>query len=304
MSPLPPAPYAVVLNAGAGRGLAGREWPRLARELRRRSLRYDLIRAPSGEEALAEVQALAPGVTVLAVGGDGTLGALLPALVGTGRPFAPIPLGSGNDFAGLLGLKSGDFMSALGRLERPLRAIDAIEVEVLEGDHAGLRRWLLNGLGTGLDAQVTQAYLKAPARLPGFWRYAWGAAASLRGLRLAELQVRIDGETLYQGPSALAAVMNGTRYGGGFQISPRSDVRDGLLNAVCSGRLNRFQIARLMVQVLRGKHLGQPGVHHGTGQEIELRWDRPTALHLDGDLYGQVRALRARVAPGAVLIRT
>lgn len=302
IAPVARLPFAVVLNAQAGNGLAGREWPRLRGELAARGLPFALLDTHSGEEALAHVQALPPGQPVLAVGGDGTVGALLPALVGTERPLALLPLGSGNDFAGMLGLKAGDFVEALGRLKYQPRQVDAIAVDVLDGDHAGLHKLLLNGLGLGIDAQVTHAYLRAPRGWPGFWRYAWGAVTSLGDLRLAGLRLTVDGRTLYQGPSVLAAVMNSTRYGGGFHISPQSDARDGLLNAVCSGPLSRLQLADLMLRVLPGKHLGHPLVHHTQGRDIELLWDTPMFLHLDGDLYGQARHLRARVLPGAVTL--
>ena len=295
-------PFAVVLNAQAGRGLAGREWPRLRGELEARGLAYELITAGSGPEALARVQALPPAQPVMAAGGDGTVGALLPALVGTGRPLALVPLGSGNDFAGMLGLRPGQFAEALGRLSYQPRQVDALEAEVLRGDHAGLNKLLLNGLGTGMDAQVTRAYERAPQRLPGFWRYAWGAAASVLRPHNAGLTVTVDGQTLYRGRSALAAVMNGTRYGGGFHISPRSDARDGRLNAVCSGPLSRPRLAELMLKVLPGKHLGHPLVYSGAGRHIELLWDAPMFLHLDGDLYGQAEQVRARVLPGAVTL--
>ncbi|SEI73651.1 Diacylglycerol kinase family enzyme [Deinococcus reticulitermitis] len=292
--------FTVVLNAQAGRGLAGREWPRLEAELRARVIDFEVIRAASGEEALARVQALAPERAVLTVGGDGTVGALLPALVGTGRPVALVPLGSGNDFAGMLGLRAGDFAEALDRLSYAPRQIDAMQVEIVRGDHAGLRRLLLNGLGTGFDAQVTHAYLRAPGALPGFWRYAWGALGSVRDLRLAGLRMVADGAVIYEGPSCLAAVMNGTRYGGGFRISPASDARDGLLNAVCSGPLSRMQLLGLMARVLRGTHLGHPRVHAGAGQRVELHWSAPVHLHLDGDLWGRAQEVRAEVLPGAV----
>ena len=302
ISPAARLPFAAVLNAQAGNGLAGREWPRLRGELLARGLPFELLDTQSAEEALARVAALPPEQPVLAVGGDGTVAALLPALVGTGRPLALLPLGSGNDFAGMLGLKAGNFAEALGRLKYQPRRVDALAVDILEGDHAGLHKLLLNGLGLGMDAQVTHAYRRAPRQWPGFWRYAWGAAVSVGDLRLAELRVEVDGRMLYQGSSALVAVMNGTRYGGGFHISPQSDARDGLLDAVCSGPLSRLQLVELMARVLPGRHLGHPLVHHGQGREIELLWDAPMFLHLDGDLYGQARHLRARVLPGAVTL--
>jgi diacylglycerol kinase (ATP) len=107
---------------------------------------------------------------------------------------------------------------------------------------------------------------------------------------------------VYSGPSCLAAVMNGTRYGGGFLISPESDAHDGKLNALASGPVTRPQLLGLMGRVLRGTHLGQPRVYHTTGQTVTIRWAAPTHLHLDGDLAGEVSEIQVRVLAGAVTL--
>lgn len=294
--------FALVLNPTAGRGLAGRTWPRLEAELRARRLEFELISETGGAPALARVQALSPEVAVLAVGGDGTVGALLPAVVGSGRPLGLVPLGTGNDFAGALGLRAGDLAGALDRLAAPPRRVDALRATVLEGDGAGTSRLLLNGLGMGFDAQVAALTGHAPARLPGFGRYLWAALTALGGLTLTPVTVEVDGRTLYRGPSALAAVMNSTRYGGGFRISPASDPGDGRLDALASGPVGRAALLALMARVLRGRHLGHPQVHHAAGCAAAITWARPTPLHLDGDLAGQVTRVRVEVLPGAVAL--
>lgn len=279
-----------------------REWPRLEAALLVRGLKFDLIQADTGAEALRRVQALPATVPVVAVGGDGTVSALLPAVVGTDRPLAIVPLGTGNDFAGMIGLRPGQFQDAAGLLDVLPRQVDALEVTVTEGERTGKRTVLLNGLGMGFDAQVTLNMARAPARLPGLARYGWAALVTLRELKMATVSVVVDGREFYHGRSALVAVMNGTRYGGGFQISPRSDVQDGEANVLASGPLIPPRLLLLMVSVLRGRHLGQEGVHHASGRWITVRWDEPTPLHLDGDLHGLVREVQVRVLPGAVTL--
>lgn len=292
--------FAVVLNSLAGRGLASRDWPQLEGELRARGIGYELLSAGSGPEALARVQTLPPEMPVMAVGGDGTVGALLPAFVGTGRPLAIMPLGSGNDYAGMLGLKPEAFDEALSRLRFKPRLVDALQVSIVDGDAAGTTRVLLNGMGMGFDAQVNDAMLRAPKQLSGFGRYAWGAAMTVRDLKLVDLDVVVDGEPLYHGPSCLCAVMNGTRYGGGFLISPASDARDGKLNVLCSGPVNRTELVALMLKVLGGKHLNDPKVHHRPGTRVVVRWAQPVHLHLDGDAYGKASEVHAQILPGAI----
>lgn len=291
---------AVVLNPNAGGGLALRSWPRLQRELTARHLSHELIREDSGDAALARLRALPPGTAVMAVGGDGTVGALLPALVGTGRALAIVPLGTGNDFAGLLGLQPGAFAEALDRLNYQPRAVDALRVTVVQGDEAGQSFVLLNGLGMGFDSDVTANMARAPARLRGFARYAWSAVATIRELHLTGVTITADDQLLYAGPSGIVAVMNGTRYGGGFRISPDSDVRDGQVNVVAGGDMNRRQLTDMMLRVLPGRHLNHPRVHTRAARTVQVRWDAPVRVHLDGDLHGHVTELHVETLPGAV----
>ena len=291
------APLAVVLNPSAGRGQALRAWPRLERELHARRYDFSVIMSTSADDALQQVRKLPTAHTVVAVGGDGTVRALLPAVLHSGRALAIVPLGSGNDFAGMLGLRNADFRKALGRLERPPQRVDALWV-----DAGGGRELILNGLGMGFDALVASFTRSAPARLNGFGRYAWSALRSIRELYCHDVEVKLDGAVMYQGSSALVAVMNGCRYGGGFRISPESDPRDGFLDVVLGTRVTRSQLLPLMNAVTRGAHLDDPRVRCGRGREVTLTWAQPTHAHFDGDVSGLLQRVSAGVHPGGVLL--
>ncbi|WP_407539895.1 diacylglycerol kinase family lipid kinase [Deinococcus radiomollis] len=298
-------PFAVMLNPQAGRGLAGREWPRLERELRARGLPYRLIQADSGPEACAALAQLPADWPALAVGGDGTAHGLLPELRRSGRALGLVPLGSGNDLAGLLGLRAGDLGAALDRLTRPPQRLDLLEVTLSDVQRGVQPTLLLNGLGMGFDAQVADLMTLAPARLlglplAGFPRYLWAALAGLRRLESAQLRVTLDGQPFYSGPSCLAAVMNGGRYGGGFQIAPGSDPQDGLLNVVLGTQLSRSALLPLMARVLQGRHLDHSQVRHARAQYAELIWQSPMQTHLDGELAGRHEKLSVRLLPGAL----
>ena len=294
-------PFAVVLNPQAGRGLAGREWPRLERELLAHGLSYRLVQASSGPEACAALALLPADWPALAVGGDGTAHGLLPELCRSGRSLGLVPLGSGNDLAALLGLPAGNLKAALERLTRPALLLDLLEV-TLNGAPPVL---LLNGLGMGFDAQVADLMTVAPARLlglplGGFPRYLWAALTGLSRLETGQLSVSLDGQPFYSGPSCLVAVMNGDRYGGGFQIAPGSDPQDGLLNVVLGAQLSRSSLLPLMARVLQGRHLDHPQVRHARAQQAELSWQTGMQTHLDGELAGRHEKLSVQLLPGAL----
>lgn len=297
--PLPFSSLAVVLNPQAGRGLTLREWPRLEAVLNARGLPWSWLSAASAEDALSRVQALPLDTAVLAVGGDGTVNRLLPAFVNTGRMLGLVPLGTGNDFAGMLGLKSGEFDGALTRLSRPPRAADVLRCTYLDGQ-TECQEWLLNGLGMGFDAQVAALLLKTPAQLPGLGRYMWAALSAVRQLKTEQVSIELDNQVLYTGPSCLVAVMNGTRYGGGFMISPKSDAFDGQLNVVLSTQLSSPKLLALMLRVLRASHLSDVNVRSGSGQSVTVRWQSPVVAHLDGEVIGPHRQISVELMAGTV----
>ncbi len=288
--------YLFVVNPVAGGGRSGRRWPEVSARLSARGLEYEVIfTQPHQGELLKQICSLPPDTAVVAVGGDGTTRSLLPALVGSGRSLGVVPLGRGNDLAATLGWRVGNLNDAAERLSRPAAPLDVLRVRF-----AGRETYSLNGLGMGFDAQVTETAARMPRRLGGFGGYALGAMLSVGELRNRGLELRVDGQLIFQGDGFLAAVMNGTRYGGGFTISPQGRPDDGLLNVLAGRSVSRFELLPLMAHVLRGRHLDHSKVVHATGRHVTLRWAEPTPLHLDGDLEGRVGALEVTLLPSAI----
>lgn len=288
--------YLFVVNPVAGGGRAARRWPEVPELLSARGLEFDVIFTQFNQgELLEHICLLPPDTAVVAVGGDGTTRSLLPALVGSGRPLGVVPLGRGNDLAAALGWQVGNLDDTLTRLSRPAAPLDVLRVRF-----AGRETYALNGLGMGFDAQVTETTARTPRQLGGFLQYALGALLSVGRLQKVGLELRVDGQLVFQGDSFLAAVMNGTRYGGGFYISPQGRPGDGLLDVLAGRAVSHAELLPLMARVLRGRHLGHSKVVHVTGQHVTLRWTELTPLHLDGDLEGRVDALEVTLLPGAI----
>ncbi|ADY26062.1 diacylglycerol kinase catalytic region [Deinococcus proteolyticus MRP] len=291
-------PLAVVLNRSAGNGRAAREWPRLRGELHAWGVQYRTIESGTPAEALAAVRALPPGWAVAAVGGDGTVASVLPAVIEQERPLLVLPFGTGNDFAGTLGLRAGQFREVLAGLENPPRRVDALRVRY--GSGPGTEAYSLNGAGMGFDAQLTANLPLAPAWTQGAARYVWAALSTLRAMQPQPCRVLLDGAELYSGPAMLCSVMNARTLGGGFQFNPAADLADGRLNVVVAGDVRRRQVPPLIARVRVGRHLEHPAVRYAAGQVAELHWEQPVQLHVDGDLRGEHMWLRAEVLPGAV----
>ena len=105
----------VVLNALACGGRAARARPFIERALRARGLAFEvmLTRRPGEGVEIARAAAERGFQRVLAAGGDGTVHEVATGLRGSATVLGLLPLGSGNDFAKLLGLRPARLAEAL-----------------------------------------------------------------------------------------------------------------------------------------------------------------------------------------------
>ena len=269
-----------------------------------------LTKAPGDAESLAREAAVA-GRDVIAVGGDGTvheiangiLSATHAAGAQAGVGVAPValgivPAGNGNDYAyHTLGLpRDLESVLTIALDATPL----AIDVGIMNG------RYFVNSLGVGIDANIAAAAerLKHVPLLRGQALY---YAASLSELifhygRCPQLTLAADGEPPSSRAYALAAVSLGPTYGGGFQINPGSDPRDGLFDLCTIAKPSQMRALRLLPMVEKGQHIAQPEVTRRRVHTIEMEAKAPIYAHLDGEVISAAR-FEARILPGALRVR-
>src|SRR3954454_25190638 len=97
--------HLVLVNPSAGGGRARELLPRLEGALRDRSIPYRLVLTTSLDHGIDEARtAAASGEIPVVMSGDGLIGQIGGALVGTNAPLGVIPGGRGNDFARVMGI--------------------------------------------------------------------------------------------------------------------------------------------------------------------------------------------------------
>lgn len=241
---------------------------------------------------------LAPGSTVIAVGGDGTVHEIGVALYEReGVALGVVPLGSGNDIA-----------TQLGMPRDPLAALQAIHDGValpwdigIIGPHP-----FLNTIGFALSAE-TCFWSHRTGPLTGLARY--GVATARAWWHHRPLRLNIDGTSV--GGERLVTMIEigvGDRSGGGFRITGRAVPDDGLLDVCIVSALGKWQIPFLAPRARKGKHLDHASVHYEQVQGLRLRLEQDTPIHVDGEVRSlprgehsvrvRPRALRLIVAPG------
>ncbi|MGD0173740.1 MAG: diacylglycerol kinase family protein [Anaerolineales bacterium] len=261
---------------------------------------------PGHATELALAAAQAGYKTVVALGGDGTVHEIVNGLMQVDPSRRPrlgvIPIGSGNDFAGGVGVLRNP-SAALQRVfhSGETKAIDVGKVM----DASGRTEYWCNVLGIGFDAAINIHSRSIPV-LHGFWMY-FGATLLTILLRYErpKMELEIDGKKT-TGGFLMLTLGNGTREGGGFRTTPDAQMDDGWLDYLLVDPISRLRMIRLIPEVMQGTQGRFPEAHLGRFQKISLRADMALPIEADGEMFApyaaDVREVSVEILPHALQV--
>ncbi len=270
------ADWGVIFNPVAGRGRAQKLQHRLIRLLETHpgTVSVQITRAAGHARELA-AQWKDCGITVIAAGGDGTIHEVVNGLAGGNCTLGIIPLGSGNDFVKMLNLPA-DIAEAIAVIQRGKTM--RIDLGWANGEY------FPNSMGIGFDAEVVVESKKIQ-HVKGFWLYLAAVLKKLMTFRNRSVRLTFDGQVLEQSVF-LITVGNGQYVGGGFRITPRARLDDGLLDVCVLRGLTLPETLRYLPRVICGRHLDLPQVRYFTATSVVVESALPLPLQLDGELQG------------------
>lgn len=225
------------------------------------------------------VEALGVGDRLVIVGGDGTLNRFVNSIEDKDYPF-PIYCyagGTGNDFINDV---SGVDSDGLVVINDYIRSLPKIEVN-------GKSYRFLNGIGYGIDGWCCEEgdkYREKTGKAPNY------TTIALKGLLLkfktVNAKVTVDGVTTEWQNVWMAPAMNGRYFGGGMMITPSQDrlneERELSFVVVCSR--SRLKLLTVFPKIFKGKHVTHTDIFKlFTGKSVEVEFDRPVALQIDGE---------------------
>lgn len=286
--------FCLIVNPAAGGGRAARVRPGVERALERLGLSTRTVSTRDlGHARELAVQAAQAGETVVALSGDGLIGAVAGALrVHPGAVLGVLPGGRGNDLVRVLGISRD-----------PLKACEVIAHGVEHGLDLGEvdGRPFIGIASVGFDSDANRIANAAPSRL-GNLVYAYGALRALSHWRAASFEVELDPpgpKHRFSGYTVAAA--NSPAYGGGMFLAPDARLDDGRLDVVVIEGLGRLRFLASLPRVFRGTHVQLPTVTVLRATEVRITADRPFTMFADGDPIGEL-PVRVRAVPGAVRV--
>lgn len=285
-----------ILNPEAGRGRARKLFRSLPDTARKLGWEFDVCETRHrGHELELAAEGSAQGWPVLvAVGGDGTVHGVANGLLAGGATdtvLAHVPIGTGNDFAKMVGLNKARHP------ERNLKLILQGEVRRLDVGRA-LGEYFVNGLGIGFGAEVARNILTFK-RLRGFALYLASVYRTFFSFKSPTLVISAA-EHSEAGPILMTEISIGKTAGGGFKLTPDADAQDGLLDVCVIRDIGVFTFLRCLPRVLTGSHTKLPPVTVFQTKQVTVSATTPT-MHLDGEVrMPDVSSITVRVEPGAL----
>ncbi len=284
---------AVIINPRAG---SIKSFPALLKQISRLAPDRRYTTRKRGNAKLFAARAIREGCNyIIAAGGDGTLNEVVNGIGRSSRivRLGLLPLGTGNDFARCLGLPSSVDENIEILRAGKTRAIDMIKVT---SDRV---RYFVNVSAGGFSGIVDENLTSRMKKTWGPLVYLRSAAAAFSDLHSYRTRVRFGSKHSVSHELYNVIVANGRYLAGGWQVAPRANPADGLLDVILIKKAPAATLAFLGAKMMMGKHLKSDAVIFRRVRSVSISSRPRMWFNVDGELVGNQPA-KFEVIPRAL----
>ncbi len=256
--------YIFIVNPNAGKGKCKEILPKIEEECKKKNRVYEIryiSENKSGYDIAMEYKDEENIIYV--VGGDGTLSVTLPAIVGTKNKLGIIPAGSGNDtYRTIKTMEDGESLIDIGKVND---------------------RYFINVACTGIDAEVGNNIEKFRGTIvPTSQLYNVSIIYTFVTFKCKKIKIKTSIKNI-EDKYTILSICNGSYYGGGFKIAPKSRLTDGLLDIYYAEKMPKLKMIPLILKLKKGKHEGRRRVHKFRTNHVELELEENIEFNVDGE---------------------
>ncbi|CAB4735341.1 MAG: YegS/Rv2252/BmrU family lipid kinase [Actinobacteria bacterium] len=289
-----PKQVLVCINPVAGRGTSKKVLNDLLRYADLASIDFLVIESSKNPSILANLMSkvnLARCSAVIAIGGDGIVNQVLQAIAGKSIALYVIPTGTGNDFARssqLLTLQPSKIFRTIFEEESDLIDLGKIT-------HGAHQRFFGQILSTGFDALVNER-ANLNRFVSGKMKYNIATALELPSFKPIHYKIELDGKSR-EFHAMLFAVANGSSYGGGMQLVPHADRRDGVFDLMILHPVSKVELIKVFPKVFSGRHVNHPAVEFIKAKNVKIL--AKSVAYADGERISEL-PINVEIVPKAL----
>jgi diacylglycerol kinase (ATP) len=230
---------------------------------------------------------------LIAVGGDGTVFAVVNCMDLERQTLAIIPTGTGNSLARDYGVKTLETAVSRARTETP-RAVDLVELDFCDTNGKREQLYCTSTSAVGYTAAITET---ANRRFKSLGPLCYPVASLVCALRVPRTSMRIS----YDGKEPVCKRLTGVmiqnaRHAANFELFPDASTSDGLLDFLETDAGFAGQVLHVASVLSRLRFYRPAGIGRAASIRIEL--ETPQLLMVDGEVPARVSSVTAHVVPG------
>lgn len=256
--------YIFIINAIAGRGRYKKILPNIEKICKERKIEYE-IRYISEEKDGSQIalEYKDEENVIYVVGGDGTITRTLAGIVGTKNKLGVIPSGSGNDtYRTIKMLPKGETKIDLAKINDT---------------------YFINVACTGVDAEVANNLDKLKeTKIPTSQLYNASIVYTFVKFKHKRMKLHTSIKDI-DSKYTILSICNGAYYGGGFNIAPKAELTDGLLDIYYAEKMSKIKMIPLLLKMKRGKHEGKRKIHKFRTNHVEIDFEEEITFNVDGE---------------------
>ncbi len=290
----------LIANPGAGKPEESPKQLELAtRYLQQMGIQVDVALAKPKKEAtpLAE-QAVKDGYKlVIAMGGDGTLEAVLRGMVGSKARLGIIPTGTQNNMAKSLGIPETIEEACNLIMSRNTRKLDVGKAKVKNGK----KLYFFELTAIGLVA----------ALYPDAKNLADGKLSNLKEAALTLIHqepnptvyLTLDDESKIEIQTMLVVVSNAPMFGANFLVAPDASLTDGLLDISVYPNFSKTELIAYYTRIMKEGYSNDVKIQRYRARKLEIKSSPTMDVMADGVMLGKGK-VEIKNHPGALWVIT
>lgn len=286
----------ILINAGAGGQFDDTLRERLSEIFQAADAKADIVVVATAAEMGRAAQAAADEnyEMIVAGGGDGTANLVASALIGSGKVFGVLPLGTLNHFAKDLRIPT-DFEEAAQNL------VSGSEVQVDVGEVNG--RIFLNNSTLGLYPTLVREREKQQRLGWGKWpAFVWAAISALRRYPFVSVRASVDGK-LVMTRTPFVFVGNNQYVMERLNVGTRERLDAGELSLYMARRTGRIGLVRLAIRALLGRLRDEKDFMAMSAREVTIATKSSLArVAIDGEISILQTPLECRIRTGSLTV--
>ena len=278
--------YHILFNPLAGNGNCKEKVQSLIQEYKENALTHDMTKIKNYEDFIASLEV---DDVIILCGGDGTLNCFINDTDGITiqNDILYYASGTGNDF--LKDVQVQDNGKPFS-IKKYICDLPMVEVN-------GKQYRFLNNVGFGIDGYCCEVGDEMKKKTTKPINY---TSIAIKGLlfhyKPIGATVVVDGKTYRYEKVWIAPTMKGRFYGGGMMPTPAQDRQadDASLSLMMFHGSSKLQTLCIFPSLFKGEHIKHKKfVTIHTGKDIQVSFDQPTALQIDGETISEVTSYHA-----------